>query len=156
MAAKTLLPEKRPEYVRAEGKCNTLNHAYPCNAIIGILQCLVWASASSPVVVAHDHYVGCDLVGTIIEVTPAIKGRIDSAIPVHYRPDLGAILARGCSFLNSDGGEGRGSNRGVQRLLYCRAPRQRIKVVDADVEPVFACIGAATYVDGLSPGLVLI
>src|SRR5215208_2804432 len=94
MAAKTLLPEKRPEYVRAEGKCNTSNHAYPCNAITGILQCLVWASTSSPVVVAHDDYVGCDSVGTIIEVTPAIKSRIDSAVPVNYRPDLGTIFGQ--------------------------------------------------------------
>src|SRR5215213_4402291 len=109
MAAKTLLVELGVK--RVEGKCNTSNHAYPCNAVTGrgtwLHQCRVWVSASSPIVVAHDAYVGCDSTRNI-ERTPAIEGRIDSdaafSIPVNYRPDLGTIEASGGSFLNTDGG----------------------------------------------------
>src|SRR5215213_8338536 len=116
MAAKTLLVELGVK--RVEGKCNTSNHAYPCNAITGrgtwLHQCRVWVSASSPVVVAHDDYVGCDSARGEVPCTPAIEGRINTAIAVNYRPDRGTILPKGSSLLNTDGGEGRGSNRGVE------------------------------------------
>jgi len=96
-----------------------LNYAYPCDAITVINQISVWVSSSSPVVVAHNNYIRCDSVGDI-DRTPAIEDRIDSAIPVDYRPDLGTVLASGGSFLDTDRVEGRCSNRGVECLLYCR------------------------------------
>jgi hypothetical protein len=101
VAAKALLTKKR-----VESYCNTLNHAYSCKTITSIHQISV---CTADVVVVRDDAVGTGSNHSVgnIEGTPAIENRIDSAISMDYRPDLGTVLARGGMFLDTDRVEGR-------------------------------------------------
>ncbi len=161
VAAPALLPVGGDTRL-VEGKAEAGRRAPAGQPVRAVGQRRELRSAGPPIVVAHDDELGVRdderVAGEASRARdPSVEGRVDRAVAVHGRADLGPVLPERRPLLDPDGAEGRQGGAAVERLLDGRGlASRRVEVVDADIDTVRADAGPAHHGRGLHIGLVLV